>query len=272
MAEKLPSFKNPPVIEVVLGAQFEPVGTTAGHLGWFWQKHLGKEWTTAKDAERLPEQVERFGENRSLRLPRFGIKLQTQPAVGRLQIGNEGRDRLIQIQETKFVYNWIKANGDYPRYHALREDFDNYFDQLRAFIEDTHLGKFVLNQWEVTYVNHIPSGELWNEPSQWSNVLPRLLRPINPYGGTLFENMNADWRSEIPQHRGRLHIQLRHQPSKVKEDIAGVMVLHFTARGPVDDKQSLAEGLDLGHDTIVRTFDEITSPEAHTLWEKEDAD
>ena len=58
--EALPSFKNPPVVETVLGVQFERLaGFTNGHLGAFW-KSLPDGWSQVRNANSLDPILERF--------------------------------------------------------------------------------------------------------------------------------------------------------------------------------------------------------------------
>jgi len=54
------SFRHAPVVETVIGVQFEPLGKmTNAHLGAFW-KTLGPEWPNVTDAPRIEDQFERF--------------------------------------------------------------------------------------------------------------------------------------------------------------------------------------------------------------------
>lgn len=48
--QNLPSFERPPVIETMLGVQFQPLpALRSAHLGAFW-KTLGEEWPVVLDA------------------------------------------------------------------------------------------------------------------------------------------------------------------------------------------------------------------------------
>ena len=189
-AEQLVSYSDPPVIETVLGVQFEPLsGLTAGHVGWYWRSILGDSWNSIAECGKVPEQVERFGKHHSLRVPRLGLKLQTQPESNRLQIKNDSGGRMLQIQDNRFLYNWIKKSESYPRYSVVRSSFDAHFEQFCQFVSDEGLGTIKLNQWEVTYVNRVPSGPLWKTPLDWGNVVPGLLSPVSDCEVALFENM-----------------------------------------------------------------------------------
>jgi uncharacterized protein (TIGR04255 family) len=267
MSEKLPKFKNPPVIEVVLGVQFDPIDIKGVHFGWYWKERLGGEWNQFRDAERLPEHAVNFGKVRGFRLPKFSVQFQSKPVANRLQVTPVSGDRMIQVQNTHFVYNWIRKNGSYPSYDVVRREFDKRIEDFRAFVSDAGLGELRQNHWEVTYVNQIPAGELWQEPSEWSKVIPGLLVPMQSYGDTLFENMEGTWRSEIPPGKGRLEARVRHQPKQSEDGtLQGILVLQFTARGPIGETQNLSDGLEVGHRTIVQSFVDLTSNEAKAYW------
>lgn len=268
MASELVSFREPPVVEVVLGIQFEPLGLTCGHLGWYWRECLGDQWPHATEAPALPDQIETFGPRQSMQFPPLRLKFVPSPPTGRIQIRNSAMDRMVQVQDTRFVYNWIKTSDKYPRYSAVRKEFDGLLADFQGFASRTGLAGMKPNQWEVTYVNHVPAGPLWRTPAEGANVFPGLLNRVVPYGGTRFETVNADFRSEIPERRGRLHMSVKYQESKAASS-SEVLVLHLTARGTVDDQRGIGERLDLGHETIVRAFADVSSEAARQHWGEE---
>ena len=74
----------------------------------------------------------------------------------------------------------------------------------------------------------------------------------------------------IPPERGRLHIKWQHG-LKDKPEKREILILTLTARGGLEaageaDDSRLKEGLDLGHEVIVRTFRRIMSDEANAYW------
>jgi uncharacterized protein (TIGR04255 family) len=269
-----PVFDNPPVIEAVIGVHFVPlIDFTNGHAGWFWRECLGKEWPKAADAPALPEQVERFGENQMFGLGQlgflgqFGFMLrQTKPA-DRLQIINADDDRVVQVQNNQFHYNWRKRNQNYPRHRQARGEFSRFYGLFREFASNTGLGTLVPNQWELTYVNHIPCGELWQNPGDWHRVLPGLLSEPASAQGVRLETTGGEWHYEIVPARGRVHLTVQH--AKIEGGVGGeVLVFQLLARGEVSDKPGwgLDDGLDRGHAEISRLFVKLTSPEAHRVW------
>src|SRR4051794_36994835 len=112
MTHSFPELERPPIVELVLGVQFAPLAQfTSGHLGWFWKKYLDEDWDRATDAAPIVDQFETFDEQRRWRVPGVELRLEPASAPPRLQIGNRGRDRLIQVQPTRFHYNWQKKDA-----------------------------------------------------------------------------------------------------------------------------------------------------------------
>lgn len=179
---------------------------------------------------------------------------------------------MVQVQRNRFHFNWLGHSGrDYPTYERVRPEFDKALGKFMAFLEAESLGEIRPNQWEVTYVNHIPQGALWHTPSDWPKVLTFLSSPDVEAAGILPESLIGQWHYEIAEQRGRLHVELKHARETGGE---GRMLLRFTltARGPVAGENGkgleLGEGLDLGRATIVKTFRALTSSEARDHWEE----
>src|SRR5208283_6218299 len=96
-----PDFANPPIVELVLGAQFSPLTRlTAGHFGLFW-KELGTDWTEPADGPLIEDQFELF-DRPKWSIPR-GLQLRLEPvqSPGRFTLGHRSGDRLLQIQATR---------------------------------------------------------------------------------------------------------------------------------------------------------------------------
>lgn len=268
-SEDLPSFKQPPVVETVLGVQFDRIeNLTNARLGAFW-KRLGSEWADTQDAPALEPVFEHFGAEQTWRhfAPRFTL---TRDPAARLQIRNVDKQRMIQVQRDRFHYNWLGYHrSEYQRYKNIRPQFDEQLNAFREFLASEGLGELVPNQWEITYVNHIPKGTVWNEPADWPSVLKGLLGEWSAPTSVKCESLRSVWHYEIAPQRGRLHVEA--EPARVQQpEKAEVLKLVLTARGPVSADQaagpSLGEGLDLGRSCIVKTFAEVTSEDAHRHW------
>jgi uncharacterized protein (TIGR04255 family) len=266
----LPDYANPPVVETVLGVQFDRLpGFTNAHLGAFWKTLDVAEWPTVSDAPPVQPQFERF--NDAAKWAR-GLQFQLTPIPpGRVQIKNRSGDRMIQVQNGRLHFNWLRNTGaDYPRYENVRAGFVDSYQRFIGFVDQSDVGQLQPNQWEVTYINHVPLGTVWNSPNDWTFFGP--LRGVPTIDGVVKgEDFTGQWHFVIPGQRGRLHIEWQHalnaMPDQPEQEI---IQLTLTARGPLGSKtdvvQAMLNGLDLGRETIVRTFAQLMSDSANNYW------
>jgi uncharacterized protein (TIGR04255 family) len=269
----LPFFDKPPLVETVLSAQFEPVpGFTNGHLGAFWS-HIGgrTSWPNIADAPPLSPEFERFGDERTwMRFDAVKMGL-SQISQDRIQLQNESKDRMLQLQNGRLVYNWLgSSGGEYARYETIRPEFDKILDQFISFLRLEELRSIQPNQWEITYINHLPKDTVWRNVADWSKVFTFHAVPPPEVNACALESFNGNWIYEIAPRRGRLRVQLHHAWTAPNE--TEILVFNLTARGPIGEGKegvdTIDAGLDLGHDVIVKTFAELTSPEARQFWEQ----
>ena len=264
--DALPDYENPPVVETVLGVQFDRLpGFRNAHLGAFWKTLDASEWPIVQDVPPLPPQFERFEE--AARWAK-GVRLQlTQDPTCRLQIKNKDGDRMIQVQNGRLHFNWLgKAGGDYPRHERVRNGFDAALQRFVEFVGQENVGEFRPNQWEVTYVNHIVKGTVWNTPDDWTffQLAGRLPTIENLVQG---DNFTGEWHFQIPNKRGRLHINWQLARKADAEEVDEEFVrLSLTARGGAEDSQGIDNGLELGRASIVRSFQHFMSDEANEYW------
>jgi uncharacterized protein (TIGR04255 family) len=169
--------------------------------------------------------------------------------------------------------NCLGEGGDgYPRYSQVRAEFDNLLTQLARFVDASQLGVLTPDQWEVTYVNRIRQG-LWTTPADWNffrplNGMPSIDGVIEP------ESFTGEWHFVIPGQRGRLHIHWQHVRESESDEESHIL-LTLTARGPIGNETefnaSVLAGIDLGRETIVRSFRCLMSDPANKEWELKNA-
>jgi len=258
-------YRNPPVVETVLSVQFTPLANFgAGQLGFYW-KELGADWPDVTDASVVDPVFERFDESaRGWDPAAFGVKL-TQQVDVRLQIRNVAKDRMIQVQNGRFIYNWLgDGDGNYPSYENVRPKFDEQWERFRRFVLSSSDENSVQpNQWEVIYVNHLPRGTVWKQLSDLPEVFTFLKQP--PLGGLdlSLRSIAGEWQFEIAPQKGALYLKL----GMDHRGNASNVVMTLLARGPMsEDTCSLNEGFKLGHQTITEAFDRLTSANAKEYW------
>lgn len=268
MPTTLPQYDAPPVVEVVLSAQFDPVpGFTAAHAGRFWATLDHQEWTTAEEAPPIEDAFERFGDERVWASPGLRLIPGGQPA--RIRIINSDHDHMLQIQPSRFVFNWRRRVGEYPSFRVLFPQFLGAFERFRTHCLSAGLEPLALNQWEVIYVNHIPRGDLWKTPDDWSAIIPCASFPTDGLKGHKPEAVACRWDVVLDEIRGRLHVDLRFVRLE-SEQRGEALKLQLLARGPVKNEPGfdLEAGLNLGHETIVTAFDAMTTQIAHRVWRR----
>lgn len=268
--EPMPDYDNPPVVEAILGVQFDRLPKFRNaHLGAFWHSLGTGDWPTVVDAPLLSQQFETFEEGANWAK---GLRVQvTHDPASRLQIKNRDTDRMIQVQNNRLHLNWLgKAGGCYPRYRNICADFFTVLDQFTGFVAQNQLGDLRANQWEITYVNHIPEGTVWNTSADWDFFK---LISNSPKANQLVEeeSFGGEWHFVIPPRLGRLHIEWQHGIKSEGENQNQKFIrLTLTGRGPIekheDAKAAIRAGFEIGHDRIVRTFKNLMSDQANKYW------
>jgi uncharacterized protein (TIGR04255 family) len=265
----LPDFDNPPVVETVLSAQFERLTALRSvHLGLFWQR-VRREFPNVEEHPALAPILEQAGEP----VPQT-VQLRFQPQEGlpspRLWLLNQGGSELMQIQNDRFVKNWRKseANAEYPHYTpVIKPAFERDFTEFQTFVADEKLGEIKVSQCEVTYVNHIISGDGWSKRDEIEKIFTFCKLPFaesypgRPEGLAYLARFpilgpNNEWI-------GRLHVEVL--PAISISDNKPMYALNLTARGMYG---SGIEFFDIGRRWIVKSFENLTTEHMHQIWRK----
>jgi len=266
----LPDFDNPPVVETVLSVQFESVnGIHAAHLGLLWDEFRPM-FPSSDERPPLEQVIEQFPETSRVRV---GLQLQTFESlpVPRLCFVNRQGNEMIQVQPDRFIKNWRKeGEGErYPHYdETIKPMFERDFATFIAFLKKYQFEPPIINQCEVTYVNHILSGEGWETFADFEEIFNFWNGPRVDIPGRV-EDLRAHARFTIPDHRGepigRLHADV--QPAFRTSDNRPMYVFHLTARGQVGRG---FEFFDIGRRWIVKSFASLTTPKMHEIWRRKD--
>jgi uncharacterized protein (TIGR04255 family) len=271
--QDLPDFRKPPVAETVLSLQFEPIGgLTTAHVGLLWQR-FRDQLPLVEERPPLPPVFERF---EAPKPPEVEVTVKDRLPAPRVWFLNQAKTELIQVQPDRLVHNWRKVLGiePYPRYEPIREKFRQEVEIFEQLLRDEGVGTLIINQCEVTYVNHIEPSGVWERHGQLDMVLRNWSRL--PTGIFLPEPEDAAARIRfvIPSQGkpvGRLHVSF--QPAWKKADNSALFSLTLTARGmPLGEgKEGAFAFFDLGRRWIVKAFADLTTPEMQLIWERTDA-
>jgi uncharacterized protein (TIGR04255 family) len=263
----LPDFNNPPVNEVVFGIQFKKLqNLKVPHTGILWEKLGRKEYPECKEMPPISHTVESF-EGIHPQPPSVTIERLTNPPLPRLFFISAIKNHLIQIQEDRLHHNWrkVKSDDEYPRYAKLYPKFVRSWELFTAFADELELGPIEPDQYELTYVNHIPRGEGWVDLIDIHDVFRDF--QYKTEGRFLGEPENMSWRKtyRLPNDAGRLHVSVRLAVSRESKD--QLMIMDLTARGFVADK--METWFSIAHEWIVKGFTDLTSESIQkSIWKK----
>ncbi len=167
----LPSFRRPPVVEVVIGAQMvgaEPHSLQA--LGRF-AASLADEGLSVQEARPAVEvPPERFDPAEMPVVASLDVLLGSGPPPVCHVMRSAAGDEMVQVQTDWIAVNWRKASADseYPRWPSRWDTFER-----RARLAQTCFGgsDFRFGVVEVTYLNHIELDDATALHSQPARVL-----------------------------------------------------------------------------------------------------
>jgi uncharacterized protein (TIGR04255 family) len=264
-APALPSYRNPPVAEVVAGAIFDTSipGFLVPHVGLFWQR-LKKDFPETQHFMPL--------------IPPSGDPTWVDSALGvplpRVWFVSRSKHNIIQLQGDCFFYNWRKLRDSdvYPRHPAIVDGFSRYTDEFLAFLKAEHLPEPTPVSCELTYTNYVPHGDGWKSMSDVASIFTDFCWK----GGkdrVLPEPKAMNWTATfpLPEDNGTLTAQLLQVVKRA--DAAPALRLDLTARGLGKAKSlnELRPWFEVARKAIVTGFADLTTKEAQArLWGRED--
>ncbi len=262
--DDFPYFENPPIVETVLSVQYDRLPLGSVHFGLYWQTIRERYPKWEEQSPLLPQVEQVTGPGAQI------LRLEFQQRTPRLWFVNTDQTEMIQVQNDRFIKNWRKIEGQaYPRYGAvIKPAFEDDYQRFAAFLTRERLGNIKINQCEVTYVNHIVSGDVWSRWDEIDEIFTFCKRcDISaPHLGAT-ENLGVQLRFPIldtaEQWIGRLHVDI--QPALTAIDGKPMYVMQLTARGMVLEGYDF---LDIGHWCVVKMFEQLTTPKMHRVWKR----
>lgn len=257
----LPSYKNPPVNEVVCGMRFQtPDKLRIPHIGLLWEK-FRQQYPIIKH---VPPIAGPKGE--------IPIDNTTGAPFPRVWFINQTDDQLVQFQFDRFYFNWLRKKDVYPRYPHVIENFECILNIVMDFFNEFDLGELKPIEYELSYINHIPKGQGWNTVDD----LPKIFSDFvwrKTTGRFLPSPVNISWQADfpMPEKMGNLTINLKQAIRTI--DKVALFVLELKARGlhELNPKKTIHEWFDIAHEWIARGFADLTTPKVQKLfWKRED--
>lgn len=257
--ESLPDYENPPVVEVALGIQFDPLvklnPIEIGRLSEIWRKDF-------PDNLEQPALPHLFGSNMSIP-PSIQIAIGQSPR--RYWFLNKTGDHLIQLQNDRMIVNWRKITKDlsYPRYWSIKEMLKTKFEDFNQFVKKNALGEIKIDRIEAAYVNLIDVSS--TEPNKLENVVRFWNVAENHHlGEPNIVNVNVQFDAPDPL---KMNVSLA-SASGIDEKPTLSMTIQVFGKPFTDKVESALEALDVAHVHIVKSFDELTVQTMHDKWRK----
>jgi uncharacterized protein (TIGR04255 family) len=259
----LPSYKNPPVNEVVCGMRFHPLEKLRiPHIGLLWNK-FRQEYPIVQHASPI---VGAKGE--------IPIDNATGLPLPRAWFINKSDDQLIQFQFDRFYFNWRRRQNVYPRYLYVITNFESLLETVEKSFDEFELGKLKPIEYELSYINHIPKGQEWNTIGDLSSIFSDFFWRQTT-GRFLPAPENVSWQMNfpLPEKMGLLTVNLK-QATRI-EDKVPLLVLELVARSVGETRtregiEAIREWFNVAHEWIVRGFTDLTTPEVQSVfWKRE---
>lgn len=265
----IPSFAAPPLVETVLGLEFATIGRwQIPHFGLYWQK-IREDFPTFEVQPPLASGEDRRStEDRIFKAVMF--ELLPAPLV-RCWYHHTGKERLLQLQNDRFIHNWRKTGQDvkYPHYDVIRPIFEVEWSRFREFLEAEQIGSAEPWRCEVTYVNELVKGREWQSLADLSTVFPWFSPPADFDPPQTPDSVGFTLRYPLPfAASGHLSVQVQHAVRDVDRNEILQFTLTATGKPSSPATSDLLAFFDSARNAIVRTFARLTSPAMHDLWER----
>lgn len=256
-------------------AQFEPLqDLQAAHLGLLWSRYRSRFPEVEQQPPLPPLPTEDLtGRARGIEMK---VEMLSAPPTPRLLFISESGTELVQVQDDRFIANWRRTKDEdvYPRYAHVRSYFEDALHEFLRFVEEERLGEVSVRQCEVTYLNQLPAGDGWEQfgeiyrvLSLWSDDLSDAMP--EPEAASVSLQFLVPEPGE--QARGRVYVDVR--PSIRTADQHPLFAMNLTARVPATNggPEQALEGIDFGHEWIVKAFAALTTEQMHEIWGRSDA-
>lgn len=261
------SFKNPPLKEVAISFQFEPIkGFHIGYLGLAWNEFKNR-YPKVETADELPHEIEKFG---IISRKQKGFQFLEGVPPPRAMFISEDNQYLIQLQKDRFIFNWRKLFDEslsYPRYPAIKKMVLDELEIFTNLLTANNLEAPNFNQVEVTYVNHIDADNRSIE-----HVFKDVIDQSRFSSSLMLESFAINLKHLIrrnDENLGRMYTAI--EKANRITDGKDIYVLRFVGR--VHPKEPNLAGIvgaiDIVREEINNCFSGITTKAMHEEWNRE---
>jgi uncharacterized protein (TIGR04255 family) len=249
----IPSYATPPLTEVACGVQFAALSLQTRHIGQFWTE-IAADYPVTQDFPPVPDAGE------------VGITFLALPPLRRVFMATPSTEFVVQLQDSRFHHNWRKLSPGvtYPRFNVVFERFLSAWGRFSDFAKRQGLAEPKPTRYELTYVNEIDSlGSIRIEQAvklfDWRGVRAEFLPEP--------QATNIAWSFPLKDAKGVLNVSTNRV---TKPDGRGAVLLTLACSGTsANENYSLNDWFATAHEWIVRGFTDLTTTEAHRIWNRE---
>lgn len=259
----LPDFAKPPLNEVVMGIQFEPVaGYQQIRAGEVWGL-FRSDYPEVEEHPPIAPAFETFGLPAG---PQLNFGFATGAQHDRFWFLKPQKEELIQFQQDRLLHKRRKigdGTNPYPRFESMIVNFQSEARKLEDYFRSISSSGLSVNQCELSYINHI---EFDGTPG-----LENMSKWIKFINGDDFVSDDARlaFRSvmlrENDEPFGRIICECN---PAVNRSGKAITILNITVRGlpPRPDIAAAIDFLTMAREMIVDLFARITTDSAHRAW------
>lgn len=261
-----PKYHEPPIVEAIFDVTFATLGDLKTvHYGSFWNC-IKPEYSEVQDLAPLRPLIEpNLGNETPIQL-----SLSDKPVLPRVWFVNEAQDYVLQIQNSRLIFNWRKKPGNpYPGFKENYQRFCHLLNRFSDFLAQEGLPTLKIRQLELRYVNDIYDINGKDTIADYASMFVDWQPEKNARFLEEPESFNWETQYLLPESLGRLRTLVQ-GVNFTEEALPGVR-LDMIVRGmPAStDKKALDDWFDLAHEYIVLGFADITCPSVQTeVWKK----
>jgi len=246
MAKKI-DLNKPPVIEVVIGSQFDGPIFDNSYIYDFYQK-IKKDFPVVRENPPLPSIISNQNRPDQTRI--------LQGFNSRRFFINAKGDKLIQLQTDRLLFNWRKNNSEvYPRFTNVLEDFLKIFELLS---QDIKTSASKVNQLEITFIDHISLKDFELDSYKLSDIFTHL---------NFSQNLrNFDCNLSIPQEsiQGNLNVSIKSAVNIADQN--KIIVFESTCRGNKIATETLETWYQKAHTILLDCFIDLFTDKSKKIW------
>ena len=175
--------------------------------------------------------------------------------------------KLIQMQSDRFHYNWRKQEQEqnqYPGFEEVYKQFKTAWNSYNSWLkEENAYDDSIVNRLELTYINHIDKGELWQEDINDIDRVINFFKKLNIEKRYSMNNFNTTFSFPLEED-GELVYAIRSGVKRSTKE--SVLVIDLTMKKKCSANENFDSWFTNAHDHIAKVLISSLSKEALKEW------